>query len=447
MKFSEEQVIQLAPDDASIKAGRALSGKGNWLVAHFNEKVLWGEIKGSGAKPYLTQVDLTNIAFKCSCPSRKFPCKHGIALLLLSVKDATAVTANSVEPQWVQDWINKRNEAALPKEEKVVTEEQIAKQEKAKEKRAQERSAGVQVGIDEIGLVLEDTMRQGLIQLANMDASFFDNLNKRMIDAKATGLANYVKRIEALKYRSADQQVQSQTLRLIAELFFIIETYKNINNIEPIWQETIKNIIGWSQSPKELQDNRSVEPIDDEWLVAGQEVITNDEITIHKTWLLGLKTNSSALLLNFITKFSILEQPLIAGSVIQGSIKYFPSVWPQRAVIAQQTKVENSLVTMPTTFSDIDQALQYKNSILVAFPLANDVLVAIANLYIVQRNGIFVAVDQEQCFIEFHATVLLETKLQWLATSAGRPCRTIALLREGLIVPLGVIVNDKYEIL
>ncbi|MFC6750247.1 SWIM zinc finger family protein [Deinococcus aquaticus] len=44
---------------------------------------LWGECQGSGQTPYLTGVDLSGPAFRCSCPSRKFPCKHALALLLL----------------------------------------------------------------------------------------------------------------------------------------------------------------------------------------------------------------------------------------------------------------------------------------------------------------------------------------------------------------------------
>ncbi len=89
MNFSEQQVETLAPDAASLKAGKALSNANQWLVKQINERVLWGEIKGSGSKPYRTQIDLQNIAYKCSCPSFKFPCKHGIGLMLAFAKQPT----------------------------------------------------------------------------------------------------------------------------------------------------------------------------------------------------------------------------------------------------------------------------------------------------------------------------------------------------------------------
>ena len=61
--------------------------------------------------PYQTIVDLTNIAFKCSCPSHKFPCKHALGLLLLYARSESAF-AQEDEPEWVTSWIDKRAETA-----------------------------------------------------------------------------------------------------------------------------------------------------------------------------------------------------------------------------------------------------------------------------------------------------------------------------------------------
>lgn len=92
LMFTPSQIQSLAPDEPSMKSGKGLSVRNLWLTACRTERSLWGEIKGSGSKPYQTQVDLQNLAFKCNCPSRKFPCKHGIGLTLLWANDAFAVT-------------------------------------------------------------------------------------------------------------------------------------------------------------------------------------------------------------------------------------------------------------------------------------------------------------------------------------------------------------------
>jgi uncharacterized Zn finger protein len=104
-----------------------------------------GEKSKGVVNPYQTQIDLTNTAFKCSCPSRKFPCKHGLGLLFWLPKNGEISSAIE-EPSWVSEWMNKRS-AKVNKPE-VSTEEEISpevllaqaeKQAQAKAKRQEER--------------------------------------------------------------------------------------------------------------------------------------------------------------------------------------------------------------------------------------------------------------------------------------------------------------------
>ena len=81
--WTAERVQGLAPDAASAKAGLGLAGPRKWVSIGREDNALWGECQGSGKTPYRSQVDLTDGASKCSCPSRKFPCKHSLGLLLL----------------------------------------------------------------------------------------------------------------------------------------------------------------------------------------------------------------------------------------------------------------------------------------------------------------------------------------------------------------------------
>src|SRR6478735_964199 len=107
--WTPEQILSLASDSSSAKAGRELSSPRKWQNAGRNDQALWGEHQGSGSKPYLTSVDLEEPAFKCSCPSRKFPCKHGLGLFLAFAGEPTAFpTANP--PQWAAEWLAARAE-------------------------------------------------------------------------------------------------------------------------------------------------------------------------------------------------------------------------------------------------------------------------------------------------------------------------------------------------
>ena len=102
MNLTEDQILTLAPDEASKKAGRDLANPAKWVTTGATETAVWGECQGSGSKPYQAGIDLANLAFKCSCPSRKFPCKHGIALGLLYARGSNSFTTTAAPP-----WINR----------------------------------------------------------------------------------------------------------------------------------------------------------------------------------------------------------------------------------------------------------------------------------------------------------------------------------------------------
>ncbi len=72
--------------------------------------VLWGLCAGSGKNPYQTIVDLSGPAYKCSCPSRKFPCKHALGLLLNWANGS--VPEESAPADFARAWLDDRRARA-----------------------------------------------------------------------------------------------------------------------------------------------------------------------------------------------------------------------------------------------------------------------------------------------------------------------------------------------
>ncbi|CAA9471384.1 MAG: FIG01127675: hypothetical protein, partial [uncultured Solirubrobacteraceae bacterium] len=105
--WTTDRVLALAPDAGSVAAGRKLALPGPWSATGQDERAVWGDCQGSGKKPYETEVDLAEPAFRCSCPSRKFPCKHALGLLLLAVEQPAAVPAGE-PPERVTEWLEGR---------------------------------------------------------------------------------------------------------------------------------------------------------------------------------------------------------------------------------------------------------------------------------------------------------------------------------------------------
>lgn len=59
LNLTEEQIIQLAPDAASVKAGKGLAVPGKWVLLACSERAVWGHCQGSGKNPYQTAIDRT----------------------------------------------------------------------------------------------------------------------------------------------------------------------------------------------------------------------------------------------------------------------------------------------------------------------------------------------------------------------------------------------------
>src|SRR5207253_2467414 len=138
-----------------------------------------------------------NLGYHCSCPSRKFPCKHTLGLLMLFAESPHAVQEAAI-PDWVTEWLSRRQASADKKAAKQA--EAVAKpvDEKAQSRRAEQREARVQAGLRRLDLWLKDQVRAGLAGLETKPLSFWDEQAKRLVDAQAPGLASRIARLAAI---------------------------------------------------------------------------------------------------------------------------------------------------------------------------------------------------------------------------------------------------------
>ena len=106
MAISLEKIEQMAPDQASLAAAKKLLKPGKWpTLADNGAGIVWGECQGSGATPYRIAVTEADAGYKCTCPSRKFPCKHSLALMWMRAEGLAPFVPGTL-PQWVEDWLN-----------------------------------------------------------------------------------------------------------------------------------------------------------------------------------------------------------------------------------------------------------------------------------------------------------------------------------------------------
>ncbi|MEI7028151.1 SWIM zinc finger family protein [Paenibacillus sp. y28] len=123
--LTESYVDSLALNNAAMKNGKDLVKKNSFpkLCKSEDNSLIFGECKGSGKEPYRCSVDFVkddNPVFRCSCPSRQFPCKHLLGLMYAF----TAGKTFEIEaiPQDIADKRDKAEKREEKKKESTGTE-------------------------------------------------------------------------------------------------------------------------------------------------------------------------------------------------------------------------------------------------------------------------------------------------------------------------------------
>lgn len=336
--WTPDQVLALAPDASSASAGQTLASAKKWSLLAASDRAIWGLCQGSGKDPYQARVDLSEPAFKCSCPSRKFPCKHGLGLLLLFAKGASGFT-QSPEPAWVAEWIDGRTEKAEKKAEKAKAAAEKPVDLEAQAKRAAKRDARVLDGVAECRTWLEDLVRRGLaaVQRDGDIESDSARVAARMVDAQATGLATFVRRIPGVM--SSGQGWEVRTLELLGRLHLLLNAAAKVGELPEMLASDVRVALGYTQSKDETLAGDGVS---DQWTVLGQAFEEDERLTVRRTWLWGAATARPALVLDYSINGQPMESMLVSGTTFDGELVYFPSGAPLRALVRSRNQLVES---------------------------------------------------------------------------------------------------------
>lgn len=353
--WTTQQILALAPDPASAKAGQGLTNPGKWVSLGANAQALWGECQGSGSKPYQVQIEFAEPAFNCSCPSRKFPCKHGIGLFLIYANNAAAVTQTE-PPAWVAEWLGKREakaekkkEAARPDTEK--SPEELAKAEADRLKRIAQREKKVQQGLKDLTLWTHDLIRQGLASAQSRPVKFWDEAAGRLVDAQASGVAKMLREMGSIPASGVGWQ--ERLLERLGMVTLLLEAYDRIDTLPAEVQADVRDAIGWDVRQESVL---ATEGVSDLWLTLGQRSYEEDRLRIQRTWLRGHKTGRDALVLSYTAQGQAPENLFASGTCFEGSLAFYPSASPLRALVKERTSATLPMTDFPA-YPDISALL------------------------------------------------------------------------------------------
>ncbi|MEV7546881.1 SWIM zinc finger family protein [Streptomyces sp. NPDC089915] len=322
VRWTAEQVLALAPDDASRKAGGRLGGAGPWSQTGDSASgSVWGSCKGSGSTPYRTVVDLAGPAYKCSCPSRKFPCKHALGLLLLWSAQGLGDPAEA--PDWAAEWLAERAAKAVRPAAGPVDAA-------AARKRAERRAERVGTGVAELERRLADLLRGGIAGQGQAGYAPWEETAARMVDAQAPGLAARVRELGTIP--GCGPGWPARMLEEFALLHLLDRAWLGVSGLPEPLAATVRNRVG-------LPSSAEGETVRDRWLVLAQydSVSPDGRLTTRRTWLRGLEGGRPAMVLDFGPPGRAPGLALPVGLVLEAEVRFRPGSAGLRADLGDRT--------------------------------------------------------------------------------------------------------------
>ncbi|MER9594777.1 SWIM zinc finger family protein [Mesorhizobium sp. M0244] len=357
MEFDLKTIEALAPDQASLSAASKLTKRSNWprLEKHEQQALIWGECQGSGSNPYRVVVDTGDHGYKCTCPSRKFPCKHTLALMWIAATAPASFAAADTTPEWVNDWLGRRRkttpqptqlalgaeaksigEASRPDESAAVEDvAAVERREAAQRKRAEDTRHAVSAALDELDQWIADQLRLGLSGFVDASSDRCRRIAARLVDMKATALAGRIDEIPSRLMALRSEERPDAAIRELGKLVLLAKAWRSAPD-----DPELKRLVSTSDTREQVLANPDAKQVESLWEVLGEKIESRrDGLVSHSTWLLDLKSAAPqfAVLLDFFPASAGRRSNAFApGDRFNARLVFYPSRMPLRALVAER---------------------------------------------------------------------------------------------------------------
>jgi hypothetical protein len=368
MGLTRGAIEAMAPDQSALTAASSLLKPAKWPVRARSGGLIWGECQGSGANPYRVVADTDEHGSKCTCPSRKFPCKHALALMWLFVDDGATFQDADI-PAWVNDWMGRRRKGAAAAASGASSEAKsldtareatadtppdpkaTARKQAAADKRAQDTRRSVRAATEDLDGWIADQLRTGLSGFLNELGERCRRIAARLVDAKAGALAS---RIDEMPSRLLALPAEERVDGAIAELgkLALLTCAWRAAPDDP---DLRREVVG-SETREEVLGNADAPRVRSLWEVLGERVLTRrDGLVSQATWLMNLASDPQrfAVLLDFFPASAGRRSgAFVPGERFTAELAFYPAEVPLRAVIAKRDESRDAPDASSDTWPD-----------------------------------------------------------------------------------------------
>jgi hypothetical protein len=397
-----------APDSTSQVAGRRLARPGPWSAIGMSDGLLWGECQGSGKTPYRVTVDTGGRRYQCSCPSRKFPCKHALGLLFLWAEHR--IDESGEIASFAKDFAEKggRPEGAAGTGE---SREQTQAQRAAAEARAAERERRVQDGLAELERWLVDQVSGGLARVAQDPYTWSESIAARMVDAQAPGMASWLRRLPAVI--ASGSGWPGRLLDELALIHLLVRGYSRRVELPADLLATVREHIGFTVA---RADVLAGPPVWDQWVVVFFRDLDNELVSTRRVWLRGNTSGRWAQVLFFAAGGAGLDSSLVPGTVLNADLHFYPGRAGLRAAVGATYAEAAPMTRWQPTGSTVALAAESWAAALAADPWQHQIPVIVRGRVDFDERG-WIFTDTEGGSVAVHGDDLDLWRL--LALTAG----------------------------
>ena len=425
--WSYERLLQLAPDTGTLEQARKLFFAKRWLVLEGNGQYLWGVYETAYGQRIEAVVRLEPPLLKCSCKSRRRPCKHALAMVLLFLNRNEVWKVKEELPDWARDLLGQQEKTA--KATKAVVPDQ--------QKQAQ-RIALMDAGVAELDKWLRTVTRVGLAQMVQAPEEW-ENLAARMVDSKLGSIARRIRLCQ--QWLLEEDWVETVTAEL-GLLYLFVLAWQRKESLQPDQKRELLQVAGWNVRKDQLSTSNSLE---DNWLVLGLSTGEEEKLKFRRTWLRGERSGQYALLLDFAFGNRGFEDHWVTGSVLRGRLLFYPGQ-PRIRAAFQQYQVSREPYEAVTAYSDLGEVkTHYAKALgqspwLVVLPALVDEVLPIYQ----QEEQQFYLLDRDHRYLS-----MPESEASWklLAISSGQAISCFGEYDGRIFRPISVIHDGRVILL